>query len=183
MKNSELGFVGDERLYLSYSFPVKLGGRCGVSPLHPTRGIAPGPFFRKQQFVSHKQFPGGTEHHADTHSQRKIVFLRIGCGTAAPRAGRRNAANRMLCIRGKHEKRSEGKQAFPADFFQCFHSARVLSFRFSKQHAERSLEKQLSASQEGCRADGPAAGYRGCISPCPVISWKAKEKRGANPSL
>ena len=43
MKNSELGFVGDERLYLSYSFPVKLGGRCGVSPLHPSRDIVPAP--------------------------------------------------------------------------------------------------------------------------------------------
>ncbi|MBR2054228.1 MAG: hypothetical protein IJ968_04960, partial [Clostridia bacterium] len=53
--------------------------------------------------------------------KRMTGRLHVRCATGArPRAGRQNAANRMLCIRGKHEKRPDGKACFPSGFFIVF---------------------------------------------------------------
>ncbi len=82
-----------------------------------------------------------------------------------PRAGRWNTACRMLCIRRKQEKNPEEKQAFPAGFFHCFHSARGLSFRFPQATCGKRLFIQFSQSQNGCRANSPAAGGTGGEKP------------------
>ena len=49
---------GNSNLYLTDNFPVKRREPCGVSPLHPQQGHCPCTQYRKQQFVSYKQFPG-----------------------------------------------------------------------------------------------------------------------------
>ena len=106
MKNSELGFVGDERLYLSYSFPVERGETMeGLCPLHPHKGHRPLTQSRNWQSVSHKQFPGEMEHRAHKFSQMKIVSLRAGCGTAAtqkPLCKRTNETLRIGCGTAAH---------------------------------------------------------------------------------
>ncbi len=177
---------GCNKLYLSYSFPVK------QSTTHT--------YFCREQMCFCEL--GAALLHADTHSQRKIVFLRIGCTTGATQkplckrnivilrvgcgtATRRNPftkedcafANWMPALRatgwrcetpptgcfasGENEKKPVGKCTFLTGFFLHFHSARGLSFRFPKFRAERSLKYKFSASHKGCRADGPAAGGTG----------------------
>ena len=50
-------------------------------------------------------------------------------------------------------------------------------FTVPNQHAERKLKKQTSASQNGCRADGPAVGVWGARRPLPHRSSSFRRKR------
>ena len=183
MKNSELGFVGDERLYLSYSFPVLRGETMeGLCPLHPQQGHCP---------CTH--FPETAIHITQTMSRwnsvtRTQIFADEDCIFASwmrhwrPPTGWAvwNTAGRMLCIRGKHEKRSEGKQAFPADFFQCFHSARGFSFR-SPSNKRKEVWENVFYVAERVQGRWPCCGVQGLHKPLLRHFLESKRKERGEP--
>ncbi len=120
MKNSEWGFVGDERLYLSYSFPVLRGETMeGLCPLHPQQGHCPCTQYRILQYVSCKHCSDAAKEHAHTLSQGMIETLRAGCGTAAPRAGRCGTPPAGCFASGENMKkdRRESKLSRPTFFY------------------------------------------------------------------
>ena len=79
---------------------------------------------------------------------------------------------------GENEKKTAGKFTFLTGFFLHFHCARGLSFRFPKLHAERRMEKQTSASQNGSRGDTPGAvGVQGAAQAPAFVSQATCEKQ------
>ncbi len=158
------------------------GDHGGALPLHPHQGHCPWTLSPERTILSRKQCPGATAQHTETllqkgkgnfanwvrhcYTQKPLCRERLcvceldartaghGLGGGTPPTG--------CFASGENERNKPGEKAsFLLRLFLRFHSARGLSFRFPKFHAERSLFNQFSQSQNGCRADGPAAGGTG----------------------
>ena len=92
------------------------------------RGFTPAPHKGHRPLTQLRKWLAGRtgivppEHTARRYPfEKKIEILRAGGGTAThPRAGRQNAAVRMLCVRGKRKKGRRRKLAFSPGFFHVF---------------------------------------------------------------
>ena len=151
-------------------------GNRGVSPHTPQGALPLDPFSGNCNSYQTNSFPVQQKRRTEIPSHRKIVFLRVGCGTATHGLGGGTPPAGCYAS-GENEKKPAGKFTFLTGFFLHFHSARGLSFRFLTQHAERSRKKQSSASQIGCRGNPPAVGVQGARSPLlgPFLTWYAEK--------
>ena len=164
----------------------------------PTRGIAPGPSSGTYSSYLTNNFPLGQENPADAcrkraplckgswpagpeelsspfHETRRNILAKEDCNFASwmrhwrPHTGRRqNAVPRMQGIRGKR-KNKRWENVFSQPLFLSF-SLCPCCCHFSSPPSTcgNNLVRYDCMSHTGCRGDTPAAGYRGCVSPCLV---------------
>ena len=183
MKNSEWGFVGDERLYLSYSFPVLVGEPCGASPHTPAGTVSLHPFSGNSNSYHTNSFP---VEQSITHTDFRRCRLYLceldaplapvhGLGGGTPPTG--------CCASGENMKkdRRESKLSRPT-FFNVFIVPVCFRFAFPSNMRKEVWENVFCVA-ERVQGRWPCCGVQGLHKPLLRHFLESKRKRGANPSL